>query len=303
MKWISILIIAVIGLLIAGCSIPGKDDIVQNSIGGGSYGNGGKDLGLVLEFPENMPVNKIRKGAPLTFVFRFLNYGKVPARNIRVKVEGFEPNFVHGLNTDYSLPEVNPANQNGPGVDDSIIVNSVTVDGFNSDEYDFNAVFRVCYDYKTIVSTDLCLPSLTPVEDPVCKPTTSFTPPNDKTPLQITNIEITPLENNQVRFDFTVKNKGSGITVDNCFPNIKVYKSKVRIDKFSLGGISGDCYDISGNKGVVEIRNGAGNFYCVVTRSSNVEGPYSSQISLELSYKYQDTFKKIIKVTDPTFNR
>lgn len=297
-------------IFISGCSVPFfGDDISSNGFGAESKETGTKEAkkGIRLEFPENMPPSEIKKGINFGMVLKFLNYGVVEAQDLKVKIFGFEPGFVSGLDTtEYSTTKPIPkVGTNGAGSNDEIRIQNIKVDNFNSKSYDFQPTFQVCYKYKTALTENLCVPTVGSYTQTQCEPQEVIKPISNF-PISITQIDNYAINENEIEFMVSVSNVGDGkpIEYDNCFSDEPFYSTPVTITKFELGTISGTCQDAnSGEQGIVELKNGQGVFVCKVTRSSTMTSPYNSQLTIELDYAYQNDFNKKITIKNPSFNR
>lgn len=207
-----------------------------------------------------------------------------------MKLEGYETSYVSGLNTEYSISNIPKATDTaGPGVNSELVAEGVALDGFEGD-YNFNPEFKYCYTATTTYREQICVPST--------KNQCTITVEANKEqngPLTLTIDAINNLEDS-VRLDFTITNSGSGKVVNECF-NTDNYANEYSLGSVKLGGNEGNCEAVSG----FQIANNKASFYCTFPRTSGDES-YASQISVEFSYKYQQSLKKSIPVRDLTQN-
>lgn len=276
-------------LLFAGCS-GGADGAKSDgifSIGKGSSSgtNSGSSGGVTLEFAEQNPPSEMIKDQPYTFAFIFKNYQEHEISDLVVKTKGFERGYVESLGESYNIGTLPPATiTSGPGVYTGQIVQGVKVGGFEGN-FQFNPEFDYCYSAKTKFIEQICVPSkLNQCDTQVEK----FSKQNGL--LKVSIDRISSLED-KIRIDFVITSSGSGKVVNECF-KLDDYSNAYSLGDVKLGSEVGQCDTVSGEN----IIGGKSNFYCEFSRSG--DSSYASQVSVDLSYRYQDTYKKSIKVID-----
>ncbi|MFW5705046.1 MAG: hypothetical protein ACOCXG_04360 [Nanoarchaeota archaeon] len=287
MKKINIitLILVTFGLLFAGCS--GDGDSRTSGFGGagsGSSSSGGNG-GVVVDFAENQPPSEIFKGNKYNFAFVIKNHLEHPITDLQIKTKGYDRGFVTGLDESYDVSNVPAASeQAGPGVYPGLIVSGISVDGFEGD-YNFNPTFDYAYSAKSTFAEQICVPSKVNSCDVDVSASTS-----QNGILKIKFDRINSVED-RVRLEFTVINQGDGQVVNEFF-NTENYAPKYSLDFVKLGTISGECSPVGSEN--YQIIGGKAQFYCDFKRSG--DDSYASQVTAELSYKYQQSVQKKIKV-------
>lgn len=286
-----IVVFAIGFILLSGCSTNVTGGKQQNGfLGGGSSSNTKQSSsnGVVLEFVKGNPPLTIYQTQNIEFGFVFKNYLNVPVSGLQIQTKGFDRGYVSGLSQTYSVSNIPRETQVvGPGVYSGLVVNGVVVNGFQGN-YNFNPEFDYCYKSSSILTQQVCVPSKTNQ----CNLNVNSKITNIG-PEQITAKSINSI-NNQVRIDFEVSNKGLGVPVKTCFDTTNVYSVPYTLNQVLLGTSKGNCKAVSG----FNLFSGSSNFYCVFPRSGN--GAYASQISVKLSYKYQQS--KILSIIAKNLN-
>lgn len=288
MKKLNVLFgIVLVGFLVlfSGCSSSTDDGTKTSglSIGKGTASSGG--VGVGLSFADGNPPAEMIEGQPVTFAFVFNNYQEHEVSDLRVKAKGFESGYVTGLDlSDHSVNTLPRATETtGPGVFSGYVVSGVRVEGFN-EKYNFNPTFDYCYSAKTSFIEQVCVPSTKNQCDTAIDKSSK-----QNGPLSVKIDRISSVSD-KVRIDFSVSNAGSGQVVNECF-KIDDYANAYEL-LATLGSSQGSCQAISGQN----IIGGKSNFYCEFSRSGDES--YASQVSVELSYKYQQSVQKKILVKD-----
>ncbi len=296
-KNILLILITAILLVFSGCSLTSSSDSSQSgfSLGGGSStSKGSSTSGVTLEFAQNNPSSEIYKDRPVNFAFIFKNYQDHEITDLAIKSKAYDTGFVSGLSifegssgkTGIKIPK--SSDTQGPGIYPGLIASGVVVTGFESEKYNFNPAFDYCYSAKTSFIEQVCVPSATTNNCDIKFDKFS----NQNGPLTVTIDTLRDYGNNIVGADITVKNSGNGQVVNSCFKtdDYAVNYNNVIV---KLGSTIGDCKASSG----YQMLGGESKFYCEFKRTSDES--YTSQLTVEFDYLYQNEFKQNIVVINP----
>ena len=285
-------ILLLIGLVFAGCS--SNEDGVRTggipSIGGGSSNSGN---GVTLEFGEAMNNIQPQKGQPFSMILNIKNYQRHEIDNLEIRVLGFDTGYLNTpLDRDESL---GPATDSGPVIK-ALIYENVVLDGFEGD-YNWNPVFKYCYGARTQFREQLCIPNKLgqTCENEVGSNIFS------NGPLGIKIESIFPIGESEIGIEIVVSDTLSGNVVNECFEdtNINPFGSLSNPPTVSLGSQEGDCVPTSSDDYV--ITNDILKYRCDFSRNS--DEPYTSQITVEMDYNYQQEIRKKIVVRDLEYGR
>lgn len=288
---IKLLIIALLSAIIflSGCSgTEGQQGGIGLPGGGGDSGSS-SDSGIILDFSdiEIQP----QKGFEFSMLLKVENHQRHAISDLKIKPTGFDWSYVSGLNTEYSV-SMATATVNGPSYF-TINMQNIVLDGFEGD-YNWDPSFKYCYTAKSIFREEKCVPnSLGQCDVDVQKETFQ------NGPLRITLDNIYPQGDNIIAVDFTIRDtkRLQGNIVNECFQseNLNQFGNEFKLNSVMLGSSSGDCNPTSSNK--YEINDGQAKFTCKFNRGSNTDA-YSSQVSVELEYLYQQQHDQDITVRD-----
>jgi len=284
--------ILAISILFVGCSMPwSKTEGDSNgfSIGGGSSSSSSSTGGVKLEFDENNPPSEMIKGNPYTFAFIFKNYQEHEVKDLVLKTQGFERDFITGLDEEYQLNVIPKATEiTGEGVYPGLIVEGVVGDNFEGN-YNFNPVFEYAYTALTSYREQICVPDKMNKCDVNIEKSIK-----QNGPLAIRVDKLNSFEDS-IRIDFSVSNSGSGKVVSPEDPfNTKGYANPYKLIGVKLGSSDGDCHHVGVED--YQLIKDRSNFYCTFSRNSDVS--YSSQIIVNLEYMYHNELKKKITIKD-----
>lgn len=171
---------------------------------------------------------------------------------------------------------------------------------------DFDVFAKLCYPYQTKALVDVCMKSTISEEageSEVCSLTGEKVKSGQVSaaPIQVTSLTQSTRGSNQVRFDMTIENKGTGnvfLASSDCAAlddEMKRLDSKDKVNVEILKPLGVQCRFVSGddtNKGVISLENGVGELSCW----KDVEETFKDQIGIMLSYVYTDTTSKTITV-------
>lgn len=286
---IYVLLVTVL-LLFSACNTD-TDDAQQSGLFGKKPTTSGSSSsntqGVTLEFSEGNPPKEMYNDQSVTFGFIFTNYQEHEITDMNIKVSGYDTSYVSGLSNSYSIAKIPKyTTQAGPGVYADLVASGVTVKNFQ-EKYNFNPQFDYCYTAKSNLAQQVCILSK---QTNLCEVEVDKMQKSNG-PL-VTSIDsiINKDGGSQVRVFFTVNNKGTGKVVNTCFK--EDYSNKFTVSA-KLGTQVGDCHSVSGEYNIIQNK---ASFYCDFARSS--EDSYASQITVDLSYKYEQSVKKQILVKD-----
>ncbi len=278
-------------LIFAGCSSDsGNSESGLPFVGsGGGSTSSSSSSGVTLEFTEGNPPSEMFMGSPVNFAFVFKNFQQHNVDDLELKVSGFDTGYVSGLNSDYSISNIpRYAEATGAGVYAGLVASGVTVDGFIGN-YNFNPRFDYCYTAKTTFRETVCVPSLTnQCEVDYDAETTQ------NGPVKMTINKINSISGN-VQVIFNIENTGSGETRNTCFKEDD-YATSYLINSIKLGTQDGNCQP-QGTDDFL-LGDGKGSFFCEFSRSQ--DSSYSTQLTAEIEYLYEQTLQKEFEVIDPT---
>lgn len=297
-KSILLILITTTLLLFSGCSLTSNSNGNDNgflSVGSGSSSSATSSTnGVTLEFAQNNPPSQMYKDRPTTFAFIFKNYQNHEITDLSIKSKGYDTGFVSGLSmfegqtgkSGIKIPKASVSQ--GAGIYPGLTVSGVTVSGFQSNKYNFNPGFDYCYTAKTSYIEQVCVPSATSNTCDI-----KFDKfKNQNGPLSVTIQSLKDYGNGVVGADILVKNSGNGKVVNKCFKTDD-YAVNYNNVVVKLGSENGKCSASSG----YQILGGESKFYCEFTRTSAES--YTSQLTVNFDYKYQNEVKHNIIVLNP----
>ena len=285
------ILVVLVLLFFTGCGI-GSDGSKTSglSIGKGdstSSGSVSGKEGIKLGFTQGNPVTQMIKGGSYTFAFVFENYLNHEVTDLRIRTRGFDTNFVSGLNTDYSVNRIPKANDaSGPGVYSGLVVNGVRVDNFK-ENFNFNPYFDYCYTAKTSFGEQICVPNKRYECDIEVN---KFKFQSGVLGVSLGELK---LSDGKIIVPIKIKDEGNGQVVNTCF-NTEEYERNYKLESVKLGSEVGSCTPYSSEK--FSLIQGESTIYCTFSRSQ--DEAYLSQLSVELSYAYQQAMYLEIEVED-----
>lgn len=298
-----LLAVILIGVLMtfSACDKDNGDDKPQGTFKGGTEG-----VGIV--FVEGSPVSSFDAGENAEFSVKLTNSGEydVPAGEAKARIFSTSPSF--GLNNNYmaSSEVLYGISVEGdtPGEREiDLGIGNYAEDIVIKQEFPVNA--RVCYPYKTRVSTTVCMGSRRLSEggaEQVCEVEGSriTTGTVSSAPVQVTEVEQGYKGSDGMTFSITIENKGTGTVNDHTkaceeldssdFADIvymDIYPDDVRC-RFPEG--------TEGDKGKLTLYNGAKTIICERTLEAGADSNYEDNLRIILDYKYLDTTSKIVTV-------
>ncbi len=291
-----IISIIFISIIISGCSISSITNSNENSltIGSGSSSissSKASTAGVVLEFDEKSIPEKMYVNQPVTFILHFKNYLEIEIKDLELITKGFDRSLIHGLPESMNIRTIPKMTSISPGEYQQVISGIV---GNNINEYyNFKPTFEYAYSAKTKFIEQICIPNTkNTCEIKVDK----YQNQNGPVTIKINRISN---YNNEIRIDFIATNSGNGVLVNsNDKFNRDSYAVDYSLDYVKLGSSNGNCKSLGVEN--FQFMNEVGNFYCIFPRSS--EDSYASQISLEMSYSYNQEVSKNILVENLNAN-
>lgn len=290
---IGFVLVVLVMLFLAGCS-GGTEGAQQSGLFGrgdanSNSGSSSNTNGVILKFAENRPPSEMFKGEGYTFAFIFENHQNHPVTNLKIRTKGFDRGFVNGLAADYTISSIPAANSiSGAGVYAGLVVDGVRVGGFDGQNYNFNPQFDYCYLATTQFREQVCVPSSRNTCDISV----------DKSKEQNGPVSVTlgsmQVVGNEILLPITLSNKGDGEVINECF-NTEDYARNYKLVSVRLGSQEGDCEPSSSED--YAFLSGESIIYCRFDKDQ--EESYSSQVSIELSYTYQQGTSKTVRVVDP----
>ena len=177
-----------------------------------------------------------------------------------------------------------------------------------SADFTVNIRADVCYEYKTIAQTDLCLKKTANerLTNDVCKlDNDNLNIENSGAPIQVTKINQRPSGANEVTFTFDIEKKGKGEVYepgtffDVCDEN-RDKKNKILVKVSSVSGrLNAKCSRLNdGSEGVIDLIDGKRTISCEISTSGLQEFAHTRPLSIELTYFFKDSTEKKIVVED-----
>ena len=172
-----------------------------------------------------------------------------------------------------------------------------------TDKYRIPLTVYACYDYETILNTEICMDPEPhrPPGDKACITRNPAVGGGQAAPVAITNVDLTNMRNN-MRITFTISNVGSGTIVDldrmlnfNACPtgfgpaDVDV----VYLDEVLVGGPGSPAVDCSPS-GRVKLVNGIGRVSCTVPIPSGTA--YTTPLDIRLEYGYRTHVRREVEI-------
>lgn len=275
-------------LLIAGCEVDnGGDNGVQTG-GVGGAATDSPQRGVELDFSDGNPGSEIYAGENNNFAFIFRNHQEHRIEDLELEIGGFDRGYVSGLSESYSVDEIPAASQAaGEGVYTGLVEEGVVVEGFSGNSYSMNPRYRYCYSASSFHEESICVPDVRNQCDIDVEEEGSA---NGHLGIDITRINSL---DNSVRVEMRITNQGDGQVVNECF---ETDDFSINYDiEANLGSESGDCSPV-GTDDFVLSGGERGTVQCEFSRTS--DDSYSSQISVDLDYRYQQEERKNLRVVN-----
>lgn len=286
-KLFLLVVMLVLGVFLSACdSIPG---VSQNAIGGTNEAKskGSSSSGVGLSFVDGNPPDDMFKGEDYAFSFVFENNIKQEINNMRIKAKGFDKGFVSGVPEELRVNRITKATtQGGPGIYSGLVLENVNVDGFTGD-YSFNPTFDYCYDIRTDFREQLCVPS----KRNECNINVEKSSETDgPVAVEVGKIQLV---GDDVVIPLFIENKGNGEVVNECF-NTEDFLRDYDFVEAKLGSDTGNCAVTSSED--FSLINKESTVVCRFPRSQDEE--YSSQVTVQLGYTYQQSASLNLDVKD-----
>lgn len=320
-----LMILSIIGLLLlAGCTTGGDDkdgvDLSQPFIGG--------NVGVNAYLLEGLPPPFVQDNGQSVFSFAVVleNQGEADVGpgtdnpEFIVRLEGLNP-IQWNLNDESTFIRlIQPLRGARKNFDGTILPGEITTVSFETMSYlpnirgntEFVIRADVCYDYKTIVSTKVCLKDdvLENIQDEsICSLVGEKFPQNSGAPVQVTSLIQNPLSANKIQVNFVVEHVGFGEFYgrevgETCNPsvhNFNKHKVDVILHPLSDAGLSIQCPRFgNANQGRVKLFQGAPQtISCVIERTRPSLGRiFQDILEIELRYRYGQFIETPIIVQD-----
>ncbi len=177
---------------------------------------------------------------------------------------------------------------------------------------DFKFRANLCYDYKTSVSSKICINKnpLGNVGEAICKVTDEKEVENSGGPIHITKLKESPLGENKVQLLFEIEHEGDnddmfyrlGTDCNDALTNPDKYKVFVKVTS-DVNGEFPKCSGLeqansAGSEGYVTLFNGQKRAVSCTLDLSNVDSVFEELFTAELSYRYHQYFEKTIEIQD-----
>lgn len=273
-------------LVLAGCG--GGSETSQSAFFGiGEGSTGTTKSGVTLRFADGNPPQQMFKGEEYNFAFIFENFQIHDVDDMVLRTGGYDSSLMQGLAEEYQISNLPRASEAiGPGVYSGLVVDGVRVDDFEGD-FAFPAVFEYCYTAKTAMRENVCVPSSrNQCETDITKDSAQ----NGPVVVRIQNINAL---SDEIRVDFSLTTSGNGQVVNNCFET-EDYANDYTINSVKLGSVEGSCTPAGTDDFL--LGGGAGNFYCTFPRAG--DSSYSSQVLVDIEYKFQQEQQLLLDVRD-----
>ena len=299
MKKILIILVLAILLVIAGCEKKDKEEVKKGPYEGGTNG-------LEISFVEAKPPSEFDQdeSVPVDMIIKNKGEYAIPSGKTQIMLYGLDL-------ASFSLSEGYKTVQGDlrgvsefmkEGGEQRLSFGSLRYKEsiVNSEEFTLRA--KVCYDYETKVSTDVCMGSTILEEvggEQICSIGGEKLTKNDvsSAPVQITSIKEELKSSDRLWFDIKIENKGKGDVYyvsescsnldreDEDVIKIEVYPSDI-VCAFKEG---------NSNKGTIDLENNKYTLTCKKTVTATGSN-YEQKFSMKLDYKYIDRAEKTIKI-------
>lgn len=283
---ISIVMIMLLSLIIAGCSsVNTGGDTRTAGIGEDSSSeNGAVEIGFV----ENNPPSEAFKGVPFDFAFEIFNYQMHDVDDMKLKITGFDRGNVAGLPEEDTVGTILQASEGaGPGFKDDHFYGDVVVDDFTR-EFPLNPRIRYCYSQTSFRQEGICVPSRNNVcDDSIVVESNVET----NGPFGF-NVEQVRAINDKIRIDFSMTNRLGGRVVEQCFDR-EGFASEFSGVSASLGVEEGSCEPTGTDRYL--FRNGGANFYCEFSRTGDESYPAQLYVQAGSLYEQEENLNIVVR--------
>ncbi len=291
MLWIrlhkkSILIGLLFLLAIAGCTQNGDDaPITDIDVRQGTDG-------ITMEFTENAPPEMVFENSDFSVGIDLKNKGASDINNGYL-VFGFEEAYVSTAGSDKVTFSIKGKSMYNPEGDEELIKVTATAGGVGEQSETHPAVISatVCYPYKTIFGSDVCIDTDIYREEigrMGCSVEDLTFPGGQGAPVAVTKVKTKMLPDNKLQFLIHIENKGNGGVIssdkveDVC--SSKPLKpedfNKIKISA-SLLGKSLECGD-----GTIRLKDGGARVECKSSTSITDPDAYTTPLGIILEYGY-----------------
>jgi len=295
-----VLILALVFLLLAGCSSGSRDRGDDNYLSGTQ----GIELSFIGQSPPSIVYvdENINDDIPIELEAR--NLGTSISPRVEIFFTGYDERVVdisQPADVDFSddFDRRTRFNPEG-GYADSYAEMRVRDLG-NVDNYEFPLKVVYCYDYETIAAVQLCVdpnPNRGSQDD-ACTPS-SVSTSGQGAPIGISSIEQENMPG-RVRLKINVQHYGQGeiLTSDAQCRGIPA-RSEQNYVEFTtpvLGGIGGIPGQCSSDDNRINLRSGKGTIICTFELPDIDQGSYETILEMQLyNYKIKDSIQRNIKV-------
>jgi len=299
-------------LVLASCADQTVTPSNQKSFLGGT-------IGLLVSFVEGEPPSEVTDGGatPFTVSVKLENKGEtfVDATDVTLTLKGIDAASFGVTNADLSMNPSEDLLDNDINPDTGEAINSppvyVTFPQLNylgelSGNQPFPFVVDVCYKYRTMATSQLCIKEnlLDSSDTKVCTVTGSKNVQNSGAPVQILNFEEFSAGQNAVSFSFRVKNVGNGLLSaarSSCdqTPANRDYVT-VTVDSglqgLTCSGLSNPSQNGTAYSGDVKLATGERQIRCTQQLSDADKTDKIMIVDLSVDYDYQESTRTDVLV-------
>jgi len=311
-KILSIIALLLISMMLFGCE--GQSSTVGSSGDVFIGGTRGLEFSFVTPFGDDSTGNDIIYEGSDGFSEKFdialsvKNQGEteIAANGLKVKLVGLNPDDFTGLKTEAKNAESIGAIERNSNVfeedelsfsisDQSKIVYNEDI--IDNGKFEATVTAYACYDYKTKVSSNICMRKSNS-QHGTCENIGNKEFSVSAAPIQVTSVSQSP-SSSKVNIAINIQNigggkvylKDTGATEPTC-SFIEDYRSN--LNKVSAEVVGGS---ITCDNSEVRLVDGVGTLRCYKTLEENKD-PYTEQITVELSYEYEQTAAHTFNVFD-----
>ncbi len=265
--------------------------------------------GLVVDFAQNSPMQKVYEDSKLGLVLEVRNKGAndIEDGDARIYLSGFDPEAIHfsgvsGGSVTLDVPAVlgkSPYMPDG-GYDALDVPEDSPVRVPFGDSYTAKIMATSCYVYETIATPTVCVVSdpAAIYKDNICEPST-ITMSSQGGPVAVTKVEEEVMQQ-KLNFIITVQNVGGGRVIDKeqmdrC-PNDLDHNTVDVVDvKAELS--SGGEPECSPSDNRLRLVDGKGVIFCKIPVELHTS--YTAPLVITLDYGYSSSVTRDIEIVRP----
>jgi hypothetical protein len=297
-KSMMILLVISILLLATGCTSLMRDRGDTQMIDDFHVGT----EGVVLEFFEGSPPNRIYEGDPLSIIVKYANRGATTVEYGKLYISGYDPYYV-----DFQPREVSFTSLEGRSI--------YNPEGLMFDTWEFNdpavnmptnvdvfpQTFKItgCYKYRTEAAAEVCIdpdPLRVEVEDKVCI-VHDVGLGSQGAPVAVTSVQQ-DMAKNKVNFKVSISNVGTGTVISSHQGIIHLEDCHKDLGRDEVNEVEIDAW-LSGKQltckpDIVRLVNGAGYSFCQGT--VDAKEAYSTILNVNLRYGYKESIARRVDI-------